>query len=60
MDPNERVSARADEAPAEEAGAGSDDPTAQAQAILAESDERQEHREESGGAVEHRTPEGDR
>ena len=60
MEPNERASERVTDAPAEEARAGSDDPAAQAKAILAESDERQEGREESGGSVEHRTPVQDR
>ncbi|HET6963264.1 MAG TPA: hypothetical protein VFH58_00740 [Acidimicrobiales bacterium] len=60
MQPNDRVKARATDAPAEEAGQGSDDRITQAEAILQESDERQETREESGGDVEHRTPTGDR
>ncbi len=60
MQPNERVTGRASDAPAEEAGAGSEDRIAQAEAILAESDERQDRREESGGSVEHRTPTEDR
>ena len=55
---DDRVSQRADDRPAEEVGAGSADPAAQAAAILADSDERQEGREESGGQVEHRTPDG--
>lgn len=60
MEPNERASERAADAPPEEAKAGSADPRAQAEAILTESDERQETREESGGTVEHRTPVQDR
>lgn len=60
MQPKERVQGRASDAPAEEAGSGSDDRMAQAEAILADSDERQEGREESGGTVEHRTSAGDR
>ncbi len=60
MQPNDRVQGRASDAPAEEAGRGSDDRVAQAEAILADSDERQEGREESGGTVEHRNPTGDR
>lgn len=60
MQPNERASERATDAPAEESRAGSDDPAAQAEAVLADSDERQEGREDSGGTVEHRTPTGDR
>lgn len=60
MEPNDRASQRATDAPAEESRAGSDDPAAQAETILAESDERQEGREDSGGSVEHRTPVQDR
>lgn len=55
---DDRVSQRADDRPAEEVGAGSADPAAQAEAILAESDERQEGRDSSAGSVEHRTPDG--
>lgn len=57
---DERVATRAVDAPAEERVAGSDDPAAQAEAILEDSDERQEKREESGGHVEHRRPTDDR
>ena len=60
MQPNERATERASDAPAEESGADSDDRTTQAEAILADSDERQDRREESGGTVEHRTPTEDR
>lgn len=60
MQPNERARARASDAPAEEIGQGSDDRIAQAEAILEDSDQRQEAREESGDDVEHRTPAGDR
>lgn len=60
MEPNERANERAADAPAEESGAGTDDASAQAEAILADSDEREAGREESGGTVEHRTPTTDR
>lgn len=60
MDPNERASHRASDAPAEEARAGSADRATQAEAILADSDERETQREDSGATVEHRTPTGDR
>jgi len=60
MGANDRVNERASDAPAEEQRAGSADPAAQAAAVLADSDERQEGREESGPTVEHRTPLGDR
>ena len=56
---DERVSQRADDAPAEEERAGRDDANAQAAAILADSDERQAGREGSGGSVEHRVVSGD-
>lgn len=53
-----RVRSRADKLLSEERKAGADDPTALAQAVLAESDERQEDREAPGGArVEHRRSE---
>lgn len=52
--PDRRLADRADDAPAEESGAGSADPQAQAAAILADSDERQNGREQSAGNVEHR------
>lgn len=45
MPDDERVAQRADELLPEEEAAGSDDPDAQAEAILAESDERQAERE---------------
>ena len=48
-----RVTERADELLPEEQAAGSDDPKAQAEAILQESDERQDSRE----PVEERTSE---
>lgn len=65
MEPNDReshdrVGERAADGPAEEMTLNSDDRAAQAEAILADSDERQAGREESGGTVEHRTPTGDR
>jgi hypothetical protein len=53
-----RIRSRADKLLSEERVAGVDDPTALAQAVLAESDERQEDREAPGGArVEHRRSE---
>jgi hypothetical protein len=52
----DRAKARADELPSEEAEAGSDDPLAQAEAILEESDAREENRvDPPGQGVEHRT-----
>lgn len=51
---DERVQTRADLLPEEE-HAGSDDPTAQAAAILADSDERTERREETM-RESHQTP----
>lgn len=54
-----RVDERADDAPAEEARAGRADPRSQAAAILGDSDERQEQREESAATVEHRVVSGD-
>lgn len=54
---DERVSSRS-ELLAEEKAVGSDDPEAQAEAILAESDERTASREASPGThLEHRTSE---
>jgi hypothetical protein len=54
---DERIASRAELLPEEEQ-AGSDDPTAQAAAILAESDERTEDRDAPAGPpVEHRTSE---
>ena len=55
---DDRVIRRADDRPAEETEAGSADPAAQAQAILAESDERQDGTEGRAGRVEHRTADG--
>lgn len=53
-----RVRSRADKLLPEERVAGTSDPTALAEAVLAESDERQEDREAPGGArVEHRRSE---
>jgi hypothetical protein len=53
---NDRVAQRAAELTAEEQTAGSDDPGAQAEAILAESDERQANRESAPSThLEHRT-----
>jgi hypothetical protein len=54
----ERVKHRAHELTAEERKAGSDDPEAQAEEILLESDERTDDRESPPGpAVEHRRSE---
>ena len=52
----ERVRHRADDLLSEEQAAGSDDPIAQAEEILAESDARTEDREDPAGSqpVEHR------
>ncbi|MDE3205812.1 MAG: hypothetical protein KGQ66_16515 [Acidobacteriota bacterium] len=55
---DDRVIRRADDRPAEEIEAGSADPAAQAEAILAESDERQDGSEGRAGWVEHRTVDG--
>jgi hypothetical protein len=60
MEPNDRTNQRAEDGPAEEQAAGSEDRVAQAAAVLADSEERQAAREESGDTVEHRTPTGDR
>ncbi|MGO4257924.1 hypothetical protein [Marmoricola sp. RAF53] len=46
---DDRVTSRSDLLP-EEASAGSDDPEAQAAAILRESDERTDHPEETGAS----------
>lgn len=54
-----RVSERADDATAEEQAAGRADPRSQAAAILEDSDARQDGREESGDAVEHRVASGE-
>ena len=51
----ERVRQRAQELNPEELAVGSDDPEAQAEAILADSDERTEHPEETKRAS-HQTP----
>lgn len=59
MGNDHRIEERADDAPAEEEHAGRVDPRAQAAAILADSDERQEGREEAGDTVEHRVVSGD-
>jgi hypothetical protein len=54
---DDRVPSRAELLPEEQA-AGSDDPDAQAEAILAESDERQNDRDAAPDAeIEHRTSE---
>ena len=58
MSDDDRVAERAAELLPEEAAAGSDDPQAQAEAILAESDERSLDRDAAPGTVvEHRTSE---
>jgi hypothetical protein len=55
---DERVQSRADELLPEEQKVGSDDPEAQAAAILADSEERQADRDAAPGTVlEHRTSE---
>jgi hypothetical protein len=55
---DERVQARADALLPEEQEAGSDDPLAQAEAILEESDEREDDRvDPPGQPVEHRRSE---
>jgi hypothetical protein len=57
-DERERVRARADALLPEEEEAGSDDPMAQAEAILEESDEREDDRvDPPGQPVEHRRSE---
>ena len=57
-DDQERIDARAEALLAEEEEAGSDDPVAQAAAILEESDERETDREDPPGqGVEHRRSE---
>ena len=56
---DDRQAGRADELLPEEMAAGSDDPRAQAAAILADSDRRQSTREDDPGDQEHRSgPEG--
>jgi hypothetical protein len=58
MSDDDRVAERAAELLPEEEAAGSDDPEVQAQAILAESDERSLDRDAAPGTVmEHRTSE---
>jgi hypothetical protein len=58
MADDDRVAERAAELLPEEAAAGSDDPEAQAEAILAESDERQADRDAAPGThIEQRTSE---
>jgi hypothetical protein len=52
---DERIEHRADGLLPEERAAGSDDPEAQAEAILADSDERTEHRERTR-RESHQTP----
>ncbi|CAN5764539.1 hypothetical protein BH24ACT3_BH24ACT3_01590 [soil metagenome] len=54
-DPDERVASRAASPSPEEERTGSDDPDAQAEALLDESDERTLHREPSGADVEQRS-----
>jgi hypothetical protein len=52
---DDRVKSRAEEAPPEEQGSGTDDPEQQAEAIISESDERQADRNAAPGTVvEHR------
>ena len=53
-DPGERVAERADELSPEERAAGSDDPLAQAAAVLADSDDRERSRLDATEAQEHR------
>src|SRR4051812_43782572 len=58
MEEDNRVQSRAEEAPPEESGAGTDDATAQAATILQDSDERQNDRNAAPSTVlEHRTSE---
>jgi len=58
MSENDRVAERAAELLPEEEAAGSDDPQAQAEAILAESDERSADRDAAPDThLEHRTSE---
>jgi hypothetical protein len=58
MTEDDRVQSRAEELLPEEVSAGTDDPAAQAKAILEESDERQNDRNAAPGTVlEHRTSE---
>ena len=56
MTEDDRVQSRAEQLLPEEVSVGTDDPTAQANAILEESDERQNDRNAAPGTVlEHRT-----
>ncbi|MGH9060342.1 MAG: hypothetical protein ACRDZY_12630 [Acidimicrobiales bacterium] len=57
-DEQERREQRASELTPEERAAGSDDPEAQAGAVLAESDEREKHSRDDGAPVEHRGSDG--
>jgi hypothetical protein len=59
-DPNDvrRREERASELEPGERAAGSADPEAQAEAILADSDEREEHSRDEGAPVEHRSSDG--
>lgn len=54
-EPDERTIQRAQDLLPEEEAAGSDDPTAQAEAVLADSDERTERREQTM-RESHQTP----
>lgn len=54
-EPDERILQRAQDLLPEEETAGSDDPTAQAEAVLADSDERTERREQTM-RESHQTP----
>lgn len=55
---DERVRSRAAELLPEEQAAGSDDPEAQAAAVLRDSDDREEYREPTPGLrIDHRTSE---
>jgi hypothetical protein len=57
-DEQDRIQARAEALTPEEEEAGSDDPVAQAEAILEESDEREDNRvDPPGQPVEHRRSE---
>jgi hypothetical protein len=54
-EPDDRTASRAQELLPEEQAAGSDDPTAQAEAVLADSDDRTERREQTM-RESHQTP----
>jgi hypothetical protein len=54
-EPDERTTQRAQDLLPEERAAGSDDPTAQAEAVLADSDDRTERREQTM-RESHQTP----